>query len=132
VASDDQRCHQGMGRDALLTSGVSAPIPAQKSLNPSAVLVERTTGEGNGPDLAKCSATIALNGYTVEEPTTVISPRAPPSEGVAAMLTIARKSTRAGQRWSDVSTRIEEYCENCDRHYGPFIHSPRVSSSDAY
>jgi hypothetical protein len=59
-------------REAELISGVSMPFPAHNCLKPSAVLVDRTKGTGKGPDLAKCSATIPLNGYTVDEPTMMI------------------------------------------------------------
>jgi hypothetical protein len=78
-----------MGRDALATSGVPACAPAQNSLNPSPVLLDVTVGAGNGPDFEKCSATIALKGYTVDEPTMEMTSW--PLPGFAAILGAQRK-----------------------------------------
>ena len=47
--------------DAVVISGDSAPLP-QNSWNPSLVLLARTAGVLNGPDLAKWSATSVLKG----------------------------------------------------------------------
>ena len=104
-----------MGREALLTSGVATPTPAQNSLNPSAVLVDRTDGAGNGPDLAKCSATRVLNGYTVDEPTIVIRSAVSPLDCAAA--SVANMSKRPARIAVDVITG--EVCTGLIQIYMP-------------
>jgi hypothetical protein len=83
-----------MGREALLISGVSIPAPAQNSRNPSAVVLAVTDGTGNGPDREKCSATSALNGKTVEDPTTMMWSRVSASQAKTANIPISAKTRR--------------------------------------
>ena len=51
-----------MAREALVTSGLSPPTPAQNSLKPPPVPVDSTTGVLNAPALPNCSATAVVKG----------------------------------------------------------------------
>src|SRR5687768_15101241 len=65
-----------MRREALATSGNCGPTPLQNSLMPPPVPVLSTFGVLNFPPRPNCSATVVVNGYTVEEPTMLIESRA--------------------------------------------------------
>jgi hypothetical protein len=61
-----------MALDAFVTDGVIIVIPAQNSFIPPPVPVDSTMGVLYPLDLPKRSATTVVNGYTVDEPTTLI------------------------------------------------------------
>jgi hypothetical protein len=65
-----------MRRDALAMSGNCGPTPLQKSLMPPPVPVLSTFGVLNLPPRPNCSATVVVNGYTVDEPTMLMESRA--------------------------------------------------------
>src|SRR5215510_7050145 len=65
-----------MRREALAMSGNCGPTPLQKSLMPPPVPVLSTLGVLNTPCRPNCSATVVVNGYTVDEPTMVMESRA--------------------------------------------------------
>jgi phospholipase C len=64
-----------MAREALEMSGCWMPTPPQKSLNPPPVPVDSIFGVLKEPALPNRSATTVANGYTVEEPTMLITSR---------------------------------------------------------
>ena len=57
-------------------SGNCGPTPLQNSLMPPPVPVLSTFGVLNLPPRPNCSATVVVNGYTVDEPTMVMESRA--------------------------------------------------------
>ena len=57
-------------------SGYCGPTPLQNSLMPPPVPVLSTFGVLNLPARPNCSATVVVNGYTVEEPTMLMESRA--------------------------------------------------------
>src|SRR5687767_11543668 len=65
-----------MRREAFATSGNCGPTPLQNSLMPPPVPVLSTFGVLNLPARPNCSATVVVNGYTVEEPTMLMESRA--------------------------------------------------------
>ena len=58
-----------MRRDALAASGCCTPTPLHSSLRPPPVPVLSTFGVFRPEALPNCSATVEVNGNTVEEPT---------------------------------------------------------------
>ena len=62
--------------DALVTSGVLAPVPAQKSFIPPPEPVDSTTGVLKSVDFPNLSATAVEKGKTVHDPTILIWSRA--------------------------------------------------------
>jgi hypothetical protein len=65
-----------MAREALEMSGCCVPTPAQNSRMPPPVPVDSTIGALRPEVRANCSATVVVNGNTVEEPTARIWSRA--------------------------------------------------------
>jgi hypothetical protein len=53
-------------------SGCCTPTPAQNSLKPPPVPVDLDLRRLELAALPNCSATVVVNGYTVEEPTTAM------------------------------------------------------------
>src|SRR5688572_11654298 len=98
-----------MRREALATSGNCGPTPLQNSLMPPPVPVLSTLGVLNLPPRPNCSATVVVNGYTVEEPTTLMESRADwASAGVASAptTTAANEETRI--------LRVTVFASGCD------------------
>src|SRR3982751_2534681 len=65
-----------MRRDAFAMSGNCGPTPLQNSLRPPPVPVLSTLGVLNLPPRPNCSATVVVNGYTVDDPTMLMESRA--------------------------------------------------------
>ena len=90
-------------------SGNCGPTPLQKSLMPPPVPVLSTLGVLNWPWRPNCSATVVVNGYTVDEPTMVMESRA----DCACAVTLMAPMTAAAREEIRI-LRVTVLASGCD------------------
>ena len=82
-------------------SGNCGPTPLQNSLMPPPVPVLSTFGVLNLPPRPNCSATVVVNGYTVEEPTMLMESRA---DWACAVPLMAQTMPAASEEIEDIAS----------------------------